>query len=375
VGPAVKPSPPATPARILMTHHDDQPQGGRATPALQLTSPRSAQGTSRDEIHRFKRDIDLRSFALSKGYRFDKKDSTPTWTVLRNDASGDKIVVGRGKDGHWCYFSHSNAEDRGSVVDFVRRRGHDSWRDVFRELRDWTGQRGDHPAPPSVRTAPVSHDRTAIVRELTAAREVSTHPYLESRGLTAETLSAPRFRGTWKEAAGSRREVLFLHRDHEGLSGAERKNPGFTGFTPGGSKGLWVSNTTPTDNRLVITESAIDALSYHQVNPHPRTRYVSCAGQLTAKQLGSDTAGKPGLLDQAITWMPAGSTIVAATDADMAGYHFADRIAQLSAKHQHVTFERHAPTLGKDWNDHLQALRTQSRSRAPQPRKDPGLER
>ena len=363
------------PARILMTQQDDQRQGGGAPPALQLTSPRSAQGSSRDEIHRFKRDIDLRSYAVSKGYRFDKRESTPTWTVLRNDASGDKIVVGRGKDGHWCYFSHSDPQHRGSIVDFVRRQGLDSWREVFRELRDWTGQRGDQPAPPSVPIARIARDRSAIVRELAAAREVSTHRYLESRGLTAETLSAPRFRGTWKQAASGRREVLFLHRDHDGLSGAERKNPGFTGFTSGGSKGVWASNTTSKDNRLVITESAIDALSYHQLHPHPRTRYVSCAGQPKANQVESGDVQRPGLLDAAIASMPAGSIIVAATDADMAGYHFADRIAQLSAKHQHVTFERHAPTLGKDWNDHLQVLRTPSRSREPQPRRDPGLER
>jgi hypothetical protein len=358
-----------------MAHQDDQPHGTSASAPLELTSPRSANGTSRDEIHRFKQDIDLRSFAVSKGYRFNKKDSTPAWTVLRNDASKDKIVVGRGKDGHWCYFSHSDAEDRGSIVDFVRRRGADSWREVFQELRDWTGRRAEHRHLPLAPAAQVPHDRAAILRKLAAARDVPTHPYLESRGLNTDTLSDPRFRGTWKQAPGTRREVLFLHRDHHGLSGAERKNPGFTGFTPGGSKGLWVSNTTPTDNRLVITESAIDALSYHQVNPNSRTRYVSCAGQPKANQVESGDVEKPGLLDAAIASMPAGSTIVAATDADKAGHSFADRIAELSAKHQHVTFERHAPTLGKDWNDHLQTLRTPSHSRVPQPGRDPGLDR
>jgi hypothetical protein len=197
---------------------------------------------------------------------------------------------------------------------------------------------------------------------------VETHPYLESRGLTRQTLNEPRFRGTWCQAEGRHQNVLFLHRDGDGLCGFEIKNAGgFTGFSKGGDKGLWASSASPMDHRLVIAESAIDAISYHQLNPHPRTRYLSFAGGLNERQ--------PELLERAISWMAAGSTVVAATDNDKEGHAFAERIAALCEQHPHVTFERHAPTLGKDWNEQLQALRSPNRARAVEPSHRRGLER
>jgi DNA primase len=73
--------------------------------------------------------------------------------------------------------------------------------------------------------------------------------------------------------------------------------------------------------------------------------------------------------------MPAGSIIVAATDKDKAGEAFAKSISELCAKHSHVTYERHAPRLGKDWNDHLQALRCQTRSVGGETKRHQGLQR
>jgi hypothetical protein len=98
----------------------------------------------------------------------------------------------------------------------------------------------------------------------------------------------------------------------------------------------------------VITESAIDALSYHQVKPHPRTQYASFGGAPSRHQTA--------LLEAAISRLPPGSVVVAATDNDKAGHALARSIALLCyARHPHVTFERQVPTIGKDWNEHLLA--------------------
>ncbi len=317
-----------------------------------------------DELERFKRDIDLRTFALSKGYRLDKGASTPRWTVLRHDVDDDKIVVYVHGNGHWRYFSHRDSGSHGSIIDFVRCRDGKNLGLIRKELRDWTNS--PRPRPPELdrsEARPVP-DRATVVRNLERAAAPATHAYLEERGISRETLSNPRFHGTWRQAPGPHRAVLFLHRDESGTCGAEVKNARYTGFYRGGTKGLWMSTAQPTDRRLVIAESAIDALSYHQVNAHPRARYVSFAGEQTTKQ--------PALIDRAISWMPAGSVIVAATDNDKAGHAFAKSIADLCSKHPHITFERHAPALGKDWNDHLQAL---TRSRTIEPNQRSGLDR
>lgn len=323
---------------------------------------RSSAPEDRYELERFKRDIDLTAFAASKGYRIDPRESSASSRVLRHDGSGDKLIVGKAADGHWQYFSVRDRDDNGTIVDFVQRRERKSLGEIRRELRQWT-HTPQPEAPAATRPVqPVIRDRNAVAAELTRSRLLESHPYLESRGLVRATLGSPRFRGTWRMDSSRHGNVIFPHHDERGLSGFEVKNHGFTGFAKGGDKGIWSSKVSPGDQRLVIAESAIDALSYHQVNPHPKTRYISFAGALNAHQ--------PGLIESSISWMPAGSTVVAATDKDAAGEAFAKSISELCAKHSHVTYERHAPRLGKDWNDHLSALRD-CEPKQPQPAHSP----
>jgi hypothetical protein len=143
-----------------------------------------------------------------------------------------------------------------------------------------------------------------------------------------------------------RHNTIFPHSDQKGISGAEMKNIGFTGFTDGGTKGVWHSKATSTDRRLVITESAIDALSYHQVNPDNKTRYLSIGGGMSAEQ--------EGIVHAAIRKMPSGSEIIAATDNDRAGKEYADRFKSLTSNDK--MFKYDPPTIGKDWNDQLKEL-------------------
>jgi hypothetical protein len=349
-----------------------------SAPKRSARERRASTPDDHSELERFKRDIDLRTFAISKGYQLDEGASTHRWTVLRHDVDNDKIVVYVHGNGHWRYYSHrpENHESHGTIIDFVRWLDGKNLGEIRKELRDWTNS--PPPRPPELDRSdarPVP-DRAAVVRQLEKAAAPGGHSYLEEeRGLLRETLSHPRFHGTWRQAPGRHRAVLFLHRDEIGICGAEVKNAGYTGFYRGGTKGLWMSKAQPTDCRLVITESGIDALSYHQLNAHPKARYISFAGEQTTKQ--------PALIESAISWMPAGSVIVAATDNDEAGHAFAKNIAELCSKHPHVTFERHAPQrfrfpdgrIGKDWNDHLQALRCPTRACIIESSQRPGLDR
>ncbi len=117
------------------------------------------------------------------------------------------------------------------------------------------------------------------------------HPYLElERGIPAAVLGSPRFAG--KIYMDARRNAVFPHRDHDGVCGYEIKNRGFTGFSKGGEKGLWVSACRKTDTALVIAESAIDALSYAILHPNPAARYASIGGKMSP--------GQPALIRAAI---------------------------------------------------------------------------
>ena len=118
----------------------------------------------------------------------------------------------------------------------------------------------------------------------------------------------------------ARGNAVFPHFDQEGLCGYEIKNKGFTGFSSGGTKGLWLSQERPDDNRLVFCESAIDALSHAVLFPDDRARYASIGGKPNPVQ--------PELIRAAIARMPAKSKIVSAMDADADGGKLAEVVRE-----------------------------------------------
>lgn len=302
-----------------------------------------------DELHRFKSDIHLLQYAIERyGYRRDRAASSRASQVLRHPTSNDKIVVRRAADGHWTYFSVRDERDNGTILDFIKERGgHRSLGPVCEELRGWFGiarPQAEWLPPP----AP-ARDRRAIIEAFARARVSETCCYLKSRGICRETLSDPRFAPTWRLDA--RGNALFAHRDEQGeLTGYEIKGPRFTGFAAGGTKTAWQSIAHEGDRILVITESAIDALSYHQLHPARATssRYLSLAGAPSALQMA--------LLLGIFATLSGPIAVVAAVDRDDAGTKLANRIADLVSAHAHLSFERHSPEADKDWNDVLRRL-------------------
>jgi hypothetical protein len=311
-----------------------------------------------DEIDRFKR-IPLPRYAIEVyGYQFLPRKSGPASLALRHPSTGDKIIVRRDVDGHWTYFSVRDDLDNGTILDFVRSRGQSrNFGHIRKELRQWLGtsrpEQGD--SATYVSSPPPARDPRAVAEAFDAARITATCAYLESRGLTRETLSDPRFAGTWR--LGRYGNALFAHRDDAGaLSGFEIKNRGFTSFSPGGVKTAWQSNTRPDDHALVITESAIDALSYHALRGNAASgyRYLSTGGTPGTRQLE--------LLERLLAAVPTGSEIIAAVDQDDAGTKLAERLEVLAGAYAHLTFRRDSPESDKDWNDVLQRVARRSRS-------------
>lgn len=67
---------------------------------------------------------------------------------------------------------------------------------------------------------------------------------------------------------------------------------------------LWTSKGHPEDRTLVVTDRAIDALSYHQLHPDRRTRYVSFDGPATPQ--------REALVERAVSLLPKGGLVVLA---------------------------------------------------------------
>lgn len=307
-------------------------------------------GNSAIELDAFKREIDLRQFAVSLGYKIDRRESWRGSTVLRRGA--DKIVVKRNGNGHYVFFSVRKDDDHGTLIDFVQRRQNLSLGAVRQILRSWIGRPVIPPQFPPLE--PTSPDRMRIECAYRRMADVPRYPYLEQdRCVPAGVLLSPRFVGRMR--MDSRGNTVFPHFDAAGLCGYEIKHRGFTGFAAGGQKGLWLSHTRGDDRRLILTESAIDALSHAALFPdaEDQTRYASLGGKPSGRQMG--------LLHAAIAKLPPEAEIVAAFDADPAGHRLAAEIRQVVAtvasrmERSDLIFKSHLPTQEEeDWNIVLQ---------------------
>jgi hypothetical protein len=301
----------------------------------------------RDELERFKTGINLTEYAAAEGYLLDRRASSRNSVVMRHPG-GDKIVIARGEDDHWIYFSVRDDSDNGSIIDFIQHRRRCSIGEVRQELRPWVGGSFVRPVPelyvPEV--VAVSRDRAGVIRALAGMRPLITHRYLEDeRGIPRGLVEHPRFAG--RVLVDARSNVVFPHADRDGPCGYEVKNRGFTGFAPGGEKGLWISGVKRTDTALVLAESAIDALSYAALHPDEHVRYASFGGTMNPSQ--------PALIRAAIERLAPGATVRIATDNDEDGVGFADFIEGLVAEtgRGDLAVERTAPADAKDWSDVL----------------------
>lgn len=300
-----------------------------------------------DELERFKTAINLTEFAASEGYLLDHRASSRNSAVMRH-AGGDKIVITRGADRHWVYFSVRDEADNGSIVDFIQHRRRCSIVAVRWALRPWIG--GSIVRPTLDRyvpdLVPVTRARAGVIQALTGMRPLVTHRYLEEeRGIPRRLLEHPRFAG--RVLVDARSNVIFPHADLDGPCGYEIKNRAFTGFGRGGVKGLWVSGVRRTDSALVIAESGIDALSYAVLHPDDHARYASFGGAMNPFQ--------PALIRAAIERIAPGGVVRIATDSDAEGDGLAEVIKALVLKvgRGDLAVERAAPVGAKDWNDVL----------------------
>lgn len=317
-----------------------------------------------DELEAFKTRVNLTEFAASEGFVLDAKASSRNSAVMRHPA-GDKIIVGRGEDGHWIYFSVRDPADNGTIIDFVQRCQGGTLGQVRQVLRPWIGS-----TPVSGRThldprqyvrdlAPVSRDLVSIRARFGGMAPIGPDNQflVGTRRIPSRLLALPAVAETIR--VDDRGNVCFGHYNDDGLCGYEIKNRGFTGFAAGGVKGLWSSRPSGTDRRLVVAETAIDALS-HAALRGVHGRFASIAGQMNPHQ--------PALLRAAMDELPANGCIALAFDNDAGGDALTEQVSTIFTEvgRSDITIvEDRPPSRGMDWND---VLRTEAvRSDGPEP--------
>lgn len=297
----------------------------------------------------FKQSINLTQYAATMGYEIDRKKSTKSSVVMRHN-NGDKVIVSR-RGNNWVYFSVHDDQDNGTIINFIERRTSKGIGEIGRELQGWLGGGAAHLDPKTYAQDVEEHqpDRARVRAVFSRARVVAAHPYLvNERKIPAAVLSSPRFKGRiYQDRYGN---VMFPHRDAEGICGLELKNIDKGVQVKGGVKGLWTSATLTTDKTLVIAEVAIDALSYCAIFMKPDTAYAAVSGAMGPRQYT--------VLMEIVRKMINIESILLATDNDEGGDSIAGKL-EAYLKEQGFTGEitRHSPeSRGDDWNEVLKML-------------------
>lgn len=318
-----------------------------------ISSMATTPENNRDELERFKRDINLTEYASHLGYAIETRESSNQSIAMRRPSDNDKVIVARNTNGHWIYFSVRNDLDNGTIIDFHQHRSGDHLGATRGALRSFMGLESPRRSASSAFVQTVEptppRNQNALDIELRNAQPVSSHAWLlTDRAIGKEILSAPRFTGQVRGAG--RGNVLFPHFDERGrYSGSEIRNRGFRGFSSGGEKGLWASNGMPEDTSLVVCESAIDCLSHFALFPDVRqdTRYLSTGGAWNPKT--------PALLKKSVEQHP-GQLVVLSFDNDDQGQAYTDDAKTLLAelvKQLGKELFVSTPANFKDWNEEL----------------------
>lgn len=298
-----------------------------------------------DELEAMKR-IDLCQYVASCGYVLDRRQSSKCSAVMRHP-NGDKLIIARVKSGHFVYMN-AKGSDKGSIIDFVQARDRLSLGEVRKKLRPWlkggSALRTRLPEAP-IEIQPSDHDAASVLAAWLQAKPIDeTHPYLEQdRCIPRWVLQHPKFHDRIRIDA--RGNVVFPHFNREGICGFEMKNRGWTGFSPGGVKGLACSRAEEGDCEMVICETAIDMLSLAALEGVDGRRFFSTAGRISPLQ--------EKLLLSAVEKIPEKGRILMAFDNDEGGRKLARQLRAVIPDPAGRVVDHFPIQAGQDWNEVL----------------------
>jgi hypothetical protein len=307
------------------------------------------------EIEELRAGVSCATLLERKAWKLDKTESTRHCWKYRCDAGG-LLIVNHGGLGWWDPRSQARG-DVFALAQFLEPGlNFGQVRHLLRALS------GIAPAFPLALAAPKEKkpelspaDRWTVRRRLT--RGSPTWCYLtRTRALEVPVLVAAARADALREGPYS--SAWFAHRDAAAtIVGIEMRGPEYRGFSTDGDKTLFqLPGRLPTSSvpatRLVVCEAPIDAMSLAGIERlRADTLYVATAGGIGPHTMEAlqghlrDLATRPG------------SVLVAATDADTAGEHYASQLMELAAAAE-VRSGRILPFRGhKDWNQVVVARR------------------
>ena len=247
----------------------------------------------------FRNEISIIELALSVGYKLRKKDGIK-WPVLKDEISGDKIIIVNPQSiSNQGYFNPQDLKDKGTLINFVKNR----LGSIFPYLNGKSEAGNINAVLYNYQRLPMPKrdlfkiDANNLVSEYSEKEfhipdglsELKDPTYLYFRGIQSQTINNSFFkRKIFNVKSNDYNNIGFPYYNAFGDTvGFELRNKHFRHVIEGTDRsiGIWHSNLPQTLESVILTESPIDALSYHQLKGKKNTLYVSFGGSVTFRQL------------------------------------------------------------------------------------------
>ena len=237
--------------------------------------------------------------ALSVGYKIRKKDGIK-WPVLKDDISGDKIIIVNPRStSNQGYFNPQNGKDKGTLINFVKNRlgsifpyqyGKSEADNINAVL--YSFQNLPLPEKNFLQSEVKNVIEEYTLKEFNLPESLTglkDPTYLFYRGIQSQTMNDSCFKGKIINVKLNEfNNIGFPYFNASGETvGFELRNRQFKHVIQGTDRsgGIWHSNIPNTLKVVVLTESPIDALSYHQLKSKKNSLYISFGGSVSEGQL------------------------------------------------------------------------------------------
>ncbi|TSJ80167.1 MAG: plasmid recombination protein (plasmid) [Candidatus Cardinium sp.] len=312
-----------------------------------------------NDLERVKHEVNLIQHAASMGYVLDKEKSSNTWAVMEKE--NDKILIKNGpnQNGHWMYKSLVDEQEKGTIVDFMQKRGFS-----YQSICGLSSRHLDDRVIKDQKSLSVEMEDALSQRYIAqeAFDRIVEHKkgnYLACRGIDQDVYDC------YAGVKVGNQAVFALYRDidsngkgticstisYQFYAKGTMSDGGCFNSTKYFQKGLprglsvLVDYNVPVKH-IVVSESPIDALSYKQLDrPLDGTMYVSTCGSLSEDV-------KRELANVFSNAKENGWSVTLAFDNDKAGSHMDKEVREL-ADACLVNCKSSIPSQFKDWNEEL----------------------
>lgn len=235
-----------------------------------------------------KQSIKLLDYAIVSGYKIDKVKSTVKWARLKNDTTGDKILINTLTG---MYFSDIDTNDKGDVIQFKANRlnnnvlvdkSKEGFYQALKELNSYLG------TPMDDKSKELLNDKNKFIEKKEKLYSLQdkewNHETLKDysfltdiRKINKETLDHPIFKdrifNTYFKLKNDHiiTNTAFGKYIDDKLVGLEVRNNTIKSIV-GNHDGVFITNTSNMNkiDFVFYAESAIDALSYFElIQKHP----------------------------------------------------------------------------------------------------------